>query len=146
MTGSHDMTAFWANARARAAVLDAADPLALMRELFHLPEGLIYLDGNSLGPLPKGVGARLRQVVDVEWAEGLIRSWNAAQWIELPQKLGAKIAPLIGARPSEVVAADSTSVNLFKLLTAAVAIKEGRRTIVTEAGNFPTDANPSAGN
>ena len=120
--------------------LDKSDPLAAKRDLFHIPKDLIYLDGNSLGPLPKGLGPHLQQVVEVEWAEGLIRSWNTAQWITLPQRLGAKIAPIIGARPSEVIAADSTSVNLFKALMAAVAINDGRKTIVTEAGNFPTDS------
>lgn len=119
--------------------LDQADPLAAKRRLFHVPEGLIYLDGNSLGPRPEGVAARLTAVVEEEWGEGLVRSWNAAEWIALPQRLGAKLAPIIGARPGEVIACDSTSVNLFKALMAAVAINKGRQKIVTEAGNFPTD-------
>lgn len=119
--------------------LDQVDPLAEKRRLFHLPKGLIYLDGNSLGPRPEGVAARLAAVVEDEWGEGLIGSWNAAKWIELPQKLGAKLAPIIGARPGEVIACDSTSVNLFKVLMAALTINKGRKKIVTEAGNFPTD-------
>ena len=119
--------------------LDRADPLAEKRRLFHLPEGLIYLDGNSLGPRPEGVAARLAAVVEDEWGEGLIGSWNAAKWIELPQSVGAKLAPIIGARPGEVIACDSTSVNLFKVLMAALTINKGRKKIVTEAGNFPTD-------
>ncbi len=125
--------------REKVESLDQADPLAEKRRLFHLPKGLIYLDGNSLGPRPEGVAARLTAVVEDEWGEGLIRSWNAAEWIELPQRVGAKLAPIIGARPSEVIACDSTSVNLFKVLMAALTINKGRQKIVTEAGNFPTD-------
>jgi kynureninase len=119
--------------------LDRRDPLARFRERFLLPEGVIYLDGNSLGPLPKSVPARIRQVLEREWGEGLIRSWNAARWIDLPQRVGDKIAPLIGAEAGEVVAADSTSVNLFKLLSAALALQRGRSVILSERDNFPTD-------
>ena len=119
--------------------LDRRDPLARFRERFVLPEGVIYLDGNSLGPLLKSVPERVRQVVEREWARGLIRSWNAARWIDLPQRVGDKIAPLIGAEPGEVVAADSTSVNLFKLLSAALALQRGRAVILSERDNFPTD-------
>jgi kynureninase len=119
--------------------LDRDDPLAAFRERFILPEGVIYLDGNSLGALPKAVPERMRQVVAREWGEGLIRSWNAAHWIDLPREVGDKIAPLIGAEPGEVVAADSTSVNLFKLLSAALELQKGRSVILSEADNFPTD-------
>lgn len=125
--------------RADCAALDAADPLAGFRERFALPEGLIYLDGNSLGPLPHAARERLRAVAEEEWGRGLIRSWNAAGWIEAPARLGARIAPLIGAGADEVVVADSTSVNLYKLLVGALALRPGRRTILTETGNFPTD-------
>jgi len=125
--------------RKQCEALDRRDPLAGFRERFLLPEGIIYLDGNSLGALPKAVPARLRAVVEREWGEGLIRSWNAAQWIELPRRVGDKIAPLIGARAGEVVAADSTSVNLFKLLCAGLEIASRRRVILSEQGNFPTD-------
>ena len=123
----------------RARQLDAADPLATYRERFTIPEGVIYLDGNSLGVLPKGTPVRLAEVVLEEWGEGLIRSWNDANWIGLPQKVGAKIAPLIGAAPHEVIAADSTSVNLFKLIAAALTMRPGRTVILSEPGNFPTD-------
>ena len=123
----------------RAKALDAADPLADYRERFTIPEGVIYLDGNSLGPLPKGTPVRLAEVVLYEWGECLIRSWNAADWIGLPQKIGTKIAPLIGAAPHEVIAADSTSVNLFKLIAAALAMRPKRKAILSEPGNFPTD-------
>ncbi len=129
-------------AEARAA--DAADPLRPLRARFHLPEGLIYLDGNSLGPLPKAVAARLGEVVTEEWGEGLIRSWNDRDWIGAPQRIGAMIAPLIGARPHEVIVADSTSVNLFKLLVAAARLSD-RGTLLSEAGNFHTDLHIASG-
>jgi len=129
-------------AEARAA--DAADPLRSLRDRFHLPEGLIYLDGNSLGPLPRAAVARARQVVAEEWGEELIRSWNSRDWIGLPQRVGAKIAPLIGARPHEVIVADSTSVNLFKLLVAAARLSE-RKTLLSESGNFHTDLHIASG-
>ena len=126
-----------------ALALDAADALAPLRALFELPPGLIYLDGNSLGVLPKATAARVQQVVQYEWGVDLIRSWNSAGWIDLPQRIGDKIARLVGAAPGELVVADSTSVNLFKVLSAALALaRDGdpqRRVIVSERSNFPTD-------
>ena len=119
--------------------LDAADPLARFRDAFDLPEGVIYLDGNSLGALPRATAARLADVATREWGADLIRSWNTNHWIDAPQRVGDKIGRLIGAAPGEVVAADSTSVNLFKLLAGAISLRPGRRTILTEPGNFPTD-------
>jgi kynureninase len=131
--------------------LDGGDPLRAMRNLFVIPEGVTYLDGNSLGVMPKTVPQRVTQAVSEEWAEGLIRSWNSAGWYEMPQRLGDKIAPLIGARASEVVATDSTSINLYKVLSAAVARAQGpdkthdetgfktRNVIISERSNFPTD-------
>ncbi|MFN3296026.1 kynureninase [Caldimonas sp.] len=123
--------------------LDAADRLAPLRELFEIPEGLIYLDGNSLGVLPRATPARVQQVVREEWGRDLIQSWNTAGWIDLPRRVGDKIARLIGADAGEVVAADSTSVNLYKVLTAASHItrqdQPTRRVIVSERSNFPTD-------
>ena len=107
--------------RADAEALDAEDPLARFREAFELPPGVIYLDGNSLGPLPRATPARLDAVVRGEWGEGLIRSWNTAGWMEAPQRVGGKIARLIGAEADEVVVADSTSVNLFKLAAGALS-------------------------
>ena len=118
---------------------DAADPLRAWRGRFDLPEGVIYLDGNSLGAAPRTVHERLRAAMADEWATSLIRSWNRHDWIGAPARIGGKIAPLIGAQPNEVIVADSTSVNLFKLLVAALAARPGRKAIVTEAGNFPTD-------
>jgi kynureninase len=118
---------------------DQQDPLADFRHEFSLPEGVIYLDGNSLGALPKHVPSRLADVIDNEWGRGLIRSWNAAHWIEAPTRIGDKIGRLIGAQPGEVIVSDSTSVNLFKLLAAALRIQPGRHFILTETTNFPTD-------
>ena len=123
----------------RARVLDAGDPLAEYRERFLVPEGVIYLDGNSLGCLPKATPARIEQVVREEWGQDLIRSWNSAGWIDMPVRVGAKIAPLIGAQPNEVIACDSTSVNLFKLISAALALRPDRKVVLSEPGNFPTD-------
>ncbi len=117
---------------------DRADPLRGFRDQFHLPDGIIYLDGNSLGALPRATAARLQEVVCREWGEGLIGSWNAG-WIEAPRRIGAKIAGLIGAAPDEVIVADSTSVNIFKLLAAALGDRPGRHVILSEAENFPTD-------
>ena len=119
--------------------LDAADPLRDFRSRFQLPDGVIYLDGNSLGAMPVATPERLRRAMEQEWGQGLIRSWNDADWIGAPARIGGKIARLIGAAAHEVVAADSTSVNLFKLLTAALAVQPERRVILTETGNFPTD-------
>jgi kynureninase len=124
-------------AQARAA--DAADPLRIFRDRFDLPGGEIYLDGNSLGPLPRATAGRVDLTLLRDWGNGLIRSWNDADWISAPARVGGKIARLIGAAANEVVAADSTSVNLFKLLCAGVRARPERRVILTEAGNFPTD-------
>ena len=125
--------------------LDSADPLGRFRDRFFLPEGIIYLDGNSLGALPKAAAARQRAMVEEEWGCELIRSWNTRGWIEAPQRVGAKIAALIGAKPNEVIVADSTSVNLFKLIVAAAALAPGRRQILSEAGNFHTDLHIASG-
>ena len=122
-----------------ARALDAADPLRASRERFALPEGLIYLDGNSLGALPKATPAAVARVVEGEWGNDLIAGWNAHGWIDAAMRAGGRIAPLIGARTDEVLVADSTSVNLFKLLAAACMANPERTTILSEPGNFPTD-------
>jgi kynureninase len=121
--------------------LDAQDPLAALRDQFLLPAGVTYLDGNSLGVLPRAAPARVAEVLAKEWGEGLIRSWNTANWFDLPQRLGDKVARLIGAAPGEVVCTDSTSVNLYKVLFAALSqAKTGsRRVVLSERSNFPTD-------
>ena len=129
----------------QARTLDAADALREYRARFDLPEGVIYLDGNSLGALPKATPERVASVVRGEWGDGLIRSWNSADWIGMARRIGGKIAPLIGAEADEVIAADSTSVNLFKLIAAALAMRPGRKVILSEPGNFPTDLYMIAG-
>jgi kynureninase len=124
---------------------DAQDPLAALRDQFDLPPDVIYLDGNSLGARPKASATRAQQVIVQEWGHDLIRSWNAAGWFDLPKRLGNRLAPLIGAAQDEVVVTDTTSVNLFKALAAALQMqaddpaRSARRVIVTERSNFPTD-------
>jgi kynureninase len=129
--------------REDALALDAADPLATLRDQFSLPDGINYLDGNSLGVLPRTTASRVQQVVADEWGRGLITSWNQAGWITLPQRIGDKVARLVGAGPGELVVADSTSVNLFKVLSAALSIcredAPQRKVILSERSNFPTD-------
>jgi kynureninase len=124
-------------------VLDQQDPLRSLRDLFQLPEGVIYLDGNSLGVLPKATPSRVAQAVAQEWGNDLIKSWNTAGWFQMPLKVGNKIARLIGAKDDEVVAADSTSINLFKVLSAALSIAKAdhpaKKIILSERTNFPTD-------
>ena len=122
-----------------AKALDAADPLASARARFALPEGVIYVDGNSLGALPAATAGRLREVTERQWGGDLIASWNVHGWIDWPARIAAKLAPVVGAKPSELLIADSTSVCLFKLLAAAVRARPGRTTILTQQQNFPTD-------
>jgi len=125
--------------RAECEAMDRADPLARHRDAFILPDGDIYLDGNSLGALPKRVVERLRVAVEQEWGNGLIRSWNDADWYLAPQRAGAAVARLVGAEADEVIVCDSTSVNLYKVLMGALRSQKGRRIILSENGNFPTD-------
>jgi kynureninase len=125
--------------RERCAALDATDPLASLRDRFRLPDDVVYLDGNSLGAPPRAAAERVERLLDEEWGRGLIRSWNEAGWIEAPRRLGDKLGRLIGAGPGQVVVSDSTTVNLFKLLTAALRARPGRRVILSERDNFPTD-------
>lgn len=125
--------------REQCVLRDQNDPLKSFRDQFELPEGVIYLDGNSLGALPKKTAARLNDVITREWGGDLIRSWNTAGWIDLPRRVGDKIARLIGADAAEVVVADSTSINLFKVLAAALKLNPSRKVILSEPDNFPTD-------
>ena len=125
--------------RAGLEALDRADELAPFRDEFDLPADVIYLDGNSLGPLPKATPGRVAEVVAREWGGSLIRAWNAHGWMRLPLSVGEKIGRIIGAEPGSTTVADSTSVNLFKLLAAALEARPTRRVILTETGNFPTD-------
>jgi kynureninase len=129
--------------RRECEAMDARDPLSPLRGLFVLPPGIVYLDGNSLGPLPKSTSARVADVIEREWGQGLIASWNAAGWIDQPRRVGDKIATLIGAGAGEVVTADSTSVNVYKTLSVALALVKAdaphRRVVLSERDNFPTD-------
>ena len=128
----------------QARALDAADPLRPLRDRFALPEGIVYLDGNSLGALPKATPERLHGLVAREWGDTLISGWNKHGWIDAPQRVGARVAELIGAKPHEVLVADSTSVNLFKLLVAAAKLSD-RKVLLSESGNFHTDLHIAAG-
>jgi kynureninase len=123
--------------RADCERLDATDPLAGFRDRFALEPGLVYLDGNSLGAMPRGVPARLAEVAE-EWSRQLIGGWNRG-WVDLPGRLAARLAPLLGARPGDVAVADNASVNLYKALAAALTIQGGRGPLVVEEANFPTD-------
>jgi kynureninase len=122
-----------------ARQLDSADSLAFTRERFRLPDGVIYLDGNSLGAMPRATPAALAHTVEDQWAGDLIASWNKHGWIDWPTRIAARLAPIVGARPSELLIADSTSVCLFKLLAAAAKARPGRKTILSQKRNFPTD-------
>jgi len=129
--------------RSHCQALDTQDPLAPLRHQFALPQDVIYLDGNSLGARPVAALERAQAVIVQEWGNGLIRSWNSAGWADLSQRLGNRLAPLIGARDGEVVITDTTSINLFKVLSAALSVQRqrepARKVIVSEASNFPTD-------
>lgn len=125
-------------ARDLARELDAKDPLASLRSLFDIPEGTLYFDGNSLGPLTFRSREVLHRTIEFEWRERLIRSWNE-DWLEMPARVGNLIAPIIGAAPNTVICADNTSINLHKALMAAVALRKNRSEMVVDVNNFPTD-------
>lgn len=125
--------------QADAQAMDATDPLAHKRAEFDLPDSVTYLDGNSLGCLPGAVRARVTEVVDQQWGTDLIKSWNMHGWIDLPVLTGEKIARIIGAAPGQVISCDSISINLFKLLSAALGLQSGRRVVLSQQDNFPTD-------
>ena len=125
--------------RADCQAMDQNDPLSFLREEFHMPEGLINMDGNSLGALPKSTVQKVEKAIKEEWGIGLIRSWSEAGWFESPVRIGNKIAPLIGAKEGEVLVADTTSINLFKALAAASQMNKDRSILLSEEGNFPTD-------
>jgi kynureninase len=125
--------------RAEFEYLDQQDPLGPFRDRFLLPPGIIYFDGNSLGAMPRATPVRVQEVIGQEWGHDLIRSWTGERWLGLQQRVGDKIGRLIGARSGETLVADSTSVNLFKMLAAALALRPDRRIILSENSNFPTD-------
>jgi kynureninase len=131
--------------RAACEQRDAADPLGPMRARFALPPGVVYLDGNSLGALPRTTPALVAAAVAEQWGQGLVRSWTDAHWMEAPLRVGNKIARLIGADRDEVIVADSTSVCLFKVICAALAMRPGRGLLLTEEENFHTDLYVAAG-
>ncbi|GAA1015233.1 kynureninase [Acrocarpospora pleiomorpha] len=133
------MMGYMSITRAGCAALDAADPISDFRDEFVLPDGIVYLLGNSLGALPRRTAARVAHTVTAEWGQDLGASWNTAGWWDLPQTTGDRIAPLIGAGPGEVLAGDSTSVTIFKALAAALALRPGRSVIVSDVENFPSD-------
>ncbi len=124
--------------RADAEKLDAADPLASVRDLFELPDGVIFLDANSVGPMPKAVRAKATALLD-DWVNLRRRGWSQRRWLDMPSLLGDAIAPLIGAAPGQVVMCDSTTLNQFKAVTHCLAMRPGRSVILTQNGNFPTD-------
>ncbi len=125
--------------RSEFEALDQSDPLAAFRDEFFLPPDVIYLNGNSLGAMPLAAAKRAKQVIEHEWAEGLIGSMNTAGWYELPSTLGRKIAPLVGAKPNEVVLTDAVGINLYKVVAAALKMQPDRRVVVMEGSNFPTN-------
>ena len=127
------------NFRAGCVARDAIDPLGHLRDRFCLPDGLIYLDGNSLGPLPRAAASMLNRTIEQEWGRDLIRSWNSAGWFELPVRLGDRVGALLGAAPGQTVVCDTTSINLFKALHAAMALRPDRDVVIAEAESFPTD-------
>ena len=129
----------------QAQQLDASDPLAFARDRFRLPDGLIYLDGNSLGALPAAAADALAETAERQWGKDLIASWNKHDWIDWPTRIAARLAPIVGAKPSELLVADSTSVCLFKLLAAAATAQPGRKIILSQHRNFPTDLYIAAG-
>ena len=119
--------------------LDQNDVLAPFADEFHIPDGMIYFDGNSLGAMPKAAKARAIEVIEQEWGTDLIKSWNKAGWFNLVEKLGDKTATLVGADKGEVIYADSTGLNVYKLVAAALDMRPERKVIGMEGSNFPTD-------
>lgn len=115
------------------------DIFARTRDLFHLPEGVIYLDGNSLGPLPKAAAARVARTIEAEWGNELIRGWNTAGWIDLPSRVGDRIGRLIGAPAGTVVTGDTLSIKVYQALASALDMRPDRKVVISDSGNFPTD-------
>jgi kynureninase len=118
---------------------DASDPLRVLRDRFVIPDGVIYLDGNSLGPMPRAAAGALRHTIEQEWGQDLINSWNSAGWFEMPLRLGNRIGALIGAAPGQTVVSDTTSINLYKAVHAAIGLRPDRDVVIAEASSFPTD-------
>src|ERR1700726_1073392 len=133
------MTAAIAVSRDTCMARDAADPIGALRDRFVIPDGVIYLDGNSLGPMPRAAAGTLRRTIEQEWGQDLIKSWNSAGWFEMPLRIGDRIGALIGAAPGQTVVCDTTSINLYKAVHAAMALRPARDVVIAEAASFPTD-------
>ena len=118
---------------------DSADPLRGFRDRFVLPEGVVYLDGNSLGPMPRAAAGVLNHTIEQEWGHDLIRSWNSAGWFDMPARLGDRVGALLGAAPGQTLVCDTTSINLFKAIQAAIGLRPGRNVVIAEDESFPTD-------
>ena len=118
---------------------DSADPLRGFRDRFVLPEGVVYLDGNSLGPMPRAAADVLNRTIEQEWGHDLIRSWNSAGWFDMPARLGDRVGALLGAAPGQTLVCDTTSINLFKAIQAAIGLRPGRNVVIAEDESFPTD-------
>src|ERR1700681_1333903 len=118
---------------------DAADPLRALRDRFTIPDGLIYLDGNSLGPMPRAAADVLNRTIEQEWGHDLIRSWNSAGWVDMPVRLGDRVGALIGAAPGQTLVCDTTSINLYKAIHAAIGLRPDRDVVIAEEASFPTD-------
>jgi kynureninase len=133
------MTAAAPVSRDACIARDATDPIGALRDRFVIPDGVIYLDGNSLGPMPRAAANTLRRTIEQEWGQDLIRSWNSAGWFEMPLRIGDRIGALIGAAPGQTVVCDTTSINLYKAMHAAMALRPARDVVIAEAASFPTD-------
>ncbi|QWG17233.1 kynureninase [Bradyrhizobium sediminis] len=118
---------------------DLVDPLRGFRDRFVIPEGVIYLDGNSLGPMPRNAAAALNRTIEQEWGHDLIRSWNSAGWFDMPVQLGDRVGTLLGAAPGQTLVCDTTSINLYKAIHAAIGLRPDRNVVIAEADSFPTD-------
>src|ERR1700724_3886922 len=118
---------------------DSTEPLRGFRDRFMLPEGIIYLDGNSLGPMPRAATGILNHTIEQEWGQDLIRSWNSAGWFDMPVQLGNRVGALMGAAPGQTVVCDTTSINLYKAIHAAIGLRPDRDVVIAEAASFPTD-------
>src|SRR6202163_3767521 len=128
-----------AHTREAMTARDLADPLRGFRERFVVPEGLIYLDGNSLGLMPRTAASVLNHTIEQEWGHDLIRSWNSAGWFDMPLRLGDRVGALMGAAPGQTVVCDTTSINLYKAIHAAIGLRPDRDVIIAEDDSFPTD-------
>src|ERR1700681_4111873 len=136
---SASMTSAPMTSRDECVARDCVDPLRDFRDRFMIPEGLIYLDGNSLGPMPRAAASILGRTIEQEWGQDLIRSWNSAGWFDMPVRLGDRVGALIGAAPGQTLVCETTSINLYKAVHAAIGLRPERDVVIAEAASFPTD-------